>query len=157
VLIDRVDLAGVSADRDQLWGEAAIAEAQGEALVIPEALWSDAAVQQSARMEVDPWEDIITTKLVGMAENILRHPGSSGFAGKLVWANTATGSREWRVSSAFLLSEVLSVTTDRQHQALWTRLANVMTSLGWTHSPAPIRIGTGFVGRGFTISAEAEE
>ena len=63
VQIDRINLEAVAADRDQLWVEAAIAEAEGEALVIPEALWSDAATQQAARMEVDPWEDIISNRL----------------------------------------------------------------------------------------------
>jgi len=46
----KIDLDGIARDRDQLWAEAALAEATGEALVIPEELWPEATAQQLARM-----------------------------------------------------------------------------------------------------------
>jgi predicted P-loop ATPase len=39
-LYGRIDLTGLQRDRDQLWAEAAAAEASGEGLVIPEGLWA---------------------------------------------------------------------------------------------------------------------
>lgn len=39
------------------------AEAGEEPLVIPERLWPDVAVQQEARMELDPWEDELGARL----------------------------------------------------------------------------------------------
>ena len=43
VRVGKIDLAQVKEDRDQLWAEACELEASGEPLVIPEALWPDAA------------------------------------------------------------------------------------------------------------------
>src|SRR5262249_61959335 len=54
VRVGKIDLAQVKEDRDQLWAEACELEASGEPLVIPEALWPDAAEQQQARTELDP-------------------------------------------------------------------------------------------------------
>jgi hypothetical protein len=66
VAVNVIDLDGVKRDRDQLWAEAATVEASGEALVIPQRLWPDVAVQQKARMELDPWEDMLAAVLGGM-------------------------------------------------------------------------------------------
>jgi hypothetical protein len=46
-------------DRDQLWAEAAAAEASGESLVIEDHLCQAAATQQEERMLKDPWDDIL--------------------------------------------------------------------------------------------------
>jgi predicted P-loop ATPase len=63
VQVGVIDLAGVRKDRDQLWAEAAAVEAGGEPLVIPQELWGDVAAQQQARMELDPWEDVLLSVL----------------------------------------------------------------------------------------------
>ncbi|MGA7025791.1 MAG: hypothetical protein WB036_23825, partial [Pseudolabrys sp.] len=49
-----------------LWAEACEFEASCEPLVIPEALWPEAAEQQQARTELDPWEDAIVAKLAAL-------------------------------------------------------------------------------------------
>jgi len=46
-------------DRDQLWAEAARAEATGEALAIDEGLYEAAAIQQGLRGRQDGWLEIL--------------------------------------------------------------------------------------------------
>jgi hypothetical protein len=69
VSVGVIDLAAVKRDRDQLWAEAVAMEAGGEPLVIPERVWPDVAIQQEARMELDPWEDQLSEKLGGLMRN----------------------------------------------------------------------------------------
>ena len=45
-----IDVEAVRRDRDQLWAEAAAAEAKGEVLTIPEALWPDVEARQQSRL-----------------------------------------------------------------------------------------------------------
>lgn len=54
-----IELKRLKADRLQLWGEAAHYQAQGESLLLPEALWQAARAQQELRRAVDPWEDVL--------------------------------------------------------------------------------------------------
>lgn len=56
-LLDRVDVARIEADRDQLWAEAATLEAAGESHVLPQKLWSVAAEAQAEQTTDDPWAD----------------------------------------------------------------------------------------------------
>src|SRR5262249_34011278 len=53
----RINLGALARDRDQLWAEASVVESTGESLVIPEALWPDAAERQAARLAPDVWDD----------------------------------------------------------------------------------------------------
>lgn len=55
VAVASIDLAGLRADRDQLWAEAATLEAQGVSTVLPERLWRAAADEQDQRKEGDDW------------------------------------------------------------------------------------------------------
>jgi hypothetical protein len=57
VKIGSIDLDALAPNRDQIFAEAAHYEAQGESLIIPQELWSVAAVAQEARLMKDPWED----------------------------------------------------------------------------------------------------
>jgi predicted P-loop ATPase len=130
-----IDLAGVERDREQLWAEAAVAEAGGEALVIPEALWGDVAVQQEARMEVDPWEDLLVGSLATKMRN------GKTINGKFTVAADALGDPEYRVSTDYLLSDVLMLPKERQSNNHTKRLAAVMRALGWNRCEKTIRIG----------------
>jgi hypothetical protein len=67
----RVELARLKADRLQLWGEAAAAEARGETLVLDEKLWGAAAVEQEDRRVIDPWED----ELANLPDTVVKDAG----------------------------------------------------------------------------------
>ena len=60
VRIQRFDLARLRADRDQLWAEAAEAEALGESIRLDPRLYGDAAIEQEARLRGDdPLIDVL--------------------------------------------------------------------------------------------------
>jgi predicted P-loop ATPase len=145
VCVGVIDLDGIRRDRDQLWAEAAIVEAGGEPLVIPQHLWPDVAIQQKARMELDPWEDVLAPVLAGMIRNEHQVPGS------FVNASDERGNPEWRASTDFLLTDVLNLPKERQNNNHAKRLAGIMRGLGWIRSEEVMRFGKE-VKRGFTKS-----
>lgn len=53
----------IKIDRDQLWAEAAYAEASGESIVLDPGLRAIAAEEQAARLDSDPW--------LGLVENVV--------------------------------------------------------------------------------------
>ncbi len=59
VNVTKVRLKELKADRDQIWAEAAHIEKTYGPLVLPKELWEDAAEQQRARLETDPWTDTL--------------------------------------------------------------------------------------------------
>lgn len=124
---NRIDLAGVARDRDQLWAEAAHFEASGEPLEIGEEHWSAATIEQRKRQEYDPWEDIITAWL----SECNWKATEDGWFAKVLGDD---GGFEFRISSAWLLSGVLDIPKDRQGDATSKRLSKVMRSLGWVNS-----------------------
>ena len=143
VCVDTIDLAAVKRDRDQLWAEAVAAEAGGEPLVIPEKLWPDVAVQQEARMEIDPWEDELS--------GVLNRFTAKGIVieGSFAKGSDKNGDPEWRVATDYLLSNVLDLPKERQNNNHTKRLAGIMRRLGWVRSEEVIRFGK-VVKRGFT-------
>ncbi len=54
-----IDLEGFSAIVDQLWAEASMREAEGEAITLPEHLWKDAETAQTDRMMEDPYRSVL--------------------------------------------------------------------------------------------------
>jgi predicted P-loop ATPase len=128
-----IDLDGIERDRDQLWAEAAMVEATGEGLVIGQDLWSAVGVQQLARMETDPWIDILADQLATV-EGRTRE-------GFFAVAADEKGDPETRVASDYLLSRVLEVPKERQNNNHTKRLVEAMRVLGWRLSPSTIRIG----------------
>jgi len=52
-----INLNALRRDCDQLWPEAAAAEASGVSLVLPRELWDTVREVQDARLEHDPWQD----------------------------------------------------------------------------------------------------
>jgi predicted P-loop ATPase len=138
-----IDLEGIARDRDQLWAEAAAMEAQGEPLVIHSDLWPSATAEQIARMEIDPWEEQVAAVLT---ENEGRF---SIIDNSFQLSVGKDGEQEWRVSISYLLSDVLKIPTERQHQAHATRLANVMRNLKWFRPDKVLRVA-GAVCRGYT-------
>ena len=131
----KIDLDGVGRDRDQLWAEAVEAEAKGESLVIAEALWADAAIAQGARMEVDEWADIIGDKLRVLETN---RGNLDGLFATTVDTNCVP---EFRVSSQYLLNQLLGISESNVTHNHARRVADVMRSLGWRRAENSIRVG----------------
>jgi predicted P-loop ATPase len=55
----KIELQKIQDDRDLLWAEAAKLEVERFPIELPEHLWSDAGAAQNARMQEDPWLDIL--------------------------------------------------------------------------------------------------
>jgi predicted P-loop ATPase len=148
VKVSRIDQDGIERDRDQLWAEAAAIEASGEGLVIPEALWGVAAVEQNARVHHDVWEDVIRAKLMPMMANI-REKGSRH--GKIALCPGEDGGLEWRISSTWVLTDLLGLPADRLSKASSSRVVDAMRMLGWTKPTSTIRVGTAEPCRGYVL------
>jgi Virulence-associated protein E len=132
----RIDLSALQRDRDQLWAEAVAASATDESLVIPESLWSAAAIEQQARMEIDAWLEPISDHLAKL--EVKRANLEGCFSSKDADKNCMP---EFRVSSAYLLGNVLSISESHRGQRDTKRLADVMRTLGWQLAQYPIKVG----------------
>lgn len=117
VKVGHVDIAKVIADREQLWAEAAVLEAAGCPVTLPEELWPQAAREQEHRLDHDPWMDKL--------EDV---------EGQL-W-NGASGP-EVRVSTTALMN-VLNIPVERQGDATFKRISWCMRRLGWS-GPTKLR------------------
>ena len=63
VAVTGFDLDALRRDRDQLWAEAAVREAEGAAIRLDPALWGDAAAEQDARRVEDPFYESLHSAL----------------------------------------------------------------------------------------------
>ena len=98
------DPGWVEDNRAQLWAEAAVREAAGEAVWLnDEALETTAKAAQDARLSVDVWHDAVTQYLGGKA----------------------------KVKSADILRDALGVPTERLTRSLEMRVANILRTLKW--------------------------
>ena len=82
VTVKRFDVRWIKDVRDQLWAEAAVREALGESIRLPEALWPAATAQQEKRREMDPWEPDVRGYLLGLEETL---DGKRRTTTKAVW------------------------------------------------------------------------
>jgi predicted P-loop ATPase len=105
VRCEHVDLEWIEANRGQLWAEAAAREASGEAHWLTETdAKTEAAAAQHARLQDDVWEEKIEPRL--------RH-------------------RILSVTMGEVLSEFLTIPTERQDRRTQLRAATVLRKLGW--------------------------
>jgi predicted P-loop ATPase len=130
-----IDLDALERDRDQLWAEAAAAEASGESLVIDPALWGKAAERADARLPDDPWQYTL--------------------AGLETMSNVERVDNELRVPSDVLLHEVLAFERSRIKTADNRRLGVVMRRLGWK-GPKTFRTGVKTV-KGYVKKARTDD
>lgn len=65
------DIASLARDVDQLWAEAAAAEAAGESIRLPRELWPAAAEVQAAHRQEEPWVEPLREVLGDMQGKIL--------------------------------------------------------------------------------------
>lgn len=104
VRITRFDLERLRADRDQLWAEAAEAEAQGESIRLSPSLYAEAAIEQEARLRGDdPLVDVLSRAL-------------GNRTGKL------------RVSDAYL---ICGIEAGKANQDQIERFGRAIRALGW--------------------------
>jgi predicted P-loop ATPase len=68
--IERVSLARLKEDRDQLWAEAVVMERDGCPIRLPERLWPVAETQQEERTTIDPYFEILEEALNGLEGKI---------------------------------------------------------------------------------------
>jgi hypothetical protein len=111
VRIKKFDLVAVTRDRDMLWAEAAVREASGASIRLPQHLWAAAAVVQEERVASDPIFDALHNALGDMEGKI---------ASEAVWT-------------------ILDVRPGAQTQDHNTRVGHAMKKLGWER-PGNVKI-----------------
>ena len=72
VAVDNINIGSLRHDRDQLWAEAAAAEASGESIRLDKKLWAEAGQEQEARLEDEPWLEILQEVLRDMDGKVLK-------------------------------------------------------------------------------------
>jgi predicted P-loop ATPase len=107
-------------DRDQLWAEAASVEASGLSLVLPRELWEQAKIEQDARLEHDPWMDLL--------ESIEDELTPSPLPG---------GGHEYRISTKAIFAQWLHIPESKRSTGDNSRIKGVMNRLGWS-GPDPL-------------------
>jgi hypothetical protein len=120
----KINIEALRRDRDQLWAEAAALEAAGASMKLPEDLWADAGIEQEARRDADPWDDILVN-----AQGTISDVFGDG------------STQEERISTIELLNVHLKIPPDRITDQSAKRLSFCMARLGWTKASNPIRIG----------------
>ncbi|WP_426438553.1 VapE domain-containing protein [Bradyrhizobium genosp. P] len=132
-VLKMIDVAKIVADRDDIWSEAVEMEASGESIMLPQALWADAAVERQKRTAHDPWEDVLTD----VSERGVEAARAAIKRGDVV-PYEIIGDEE-RVASSFLLDTLCIQEKDRQPQHA-SRAALVMRLFQW-EGPTSVRIG----------------
>jgi hypothetical protein len=133
VVIKSIDLDKLKRDRLQLWGEAAHYQSAGESLVLPEAMWADAGIEQDARRIDDPWEGILSN--MGSEVTVKYHDKDTGaVVEKTVHITFNFGNEnppQERVAAAAIFEHVLHIPIERQTTQVTMRLSTVMKNCGW--------------------------
>jgi predicted P-loop ATPase len=127
-VLKSIDISKLKADRLQLIGEAAKYQAAGESVVLDEALWAVAGVEQEHRRTKDPWEDLLEHlpmywDMVDGYED--GHPVKTA-----VLVIHLVGNQEV-VEAGTILKHVLDIPISHQTSATAMRLSTVMKQLGW--------------------------
>lgn len=118
-LLARVEMEKLKQDRQQLWGEAAAAETEGETLVLPERLWAAAGAEQEKRRVVDTWED----ELANLAEIEVGGPQGS--------ARIEVRNGEQFISNLSVSEYLSGYRRITLGSGAGRRIAEIMKRLGW--------------------------
>jgi predicted P-loop ATPase len=128
-VLKRIDIEKLRHDRLQLWGEAAHYQSQGESLVLDEALWAEAGLEQEARRISDPWEDLLRD----MQEVAEYSYFKDGFwrQEEVRIIHRDDTAKEDRVAASDVLEHVLKIPPGNQRTEHSMRLSAVMRKVGW--------------------------
>lgn len=132
VQVGKIKLAELHRDRDQLWAEAVARELHGS-IRLAEKFWPEAGKLQTARLEQDPWFELIG-RIEPNGKNTFPAPDGTRL--------------EIRISTLDLFTLVLQLPAHMLHVAHSKRLAFVMKQHGW-EGPKVFREGSKVV-RGYT-------
>jgi hypothetical protein len=125
-----IDAEKLSKARLQLIGEAATYEAGGESMVLDEALWADAGVEQEQRRMKDPWEDKLE-HLPKWWDTITGYDADHRpIKGVVKVIHLADDNQEF-VAAETILKHVLEIQIGHQTTAIGMRLSTVMKQIGW--------------------------
>jgi predicted P-loop ATPase len=143
VPVGRIDVAALTKDRALLWGEAMAAHLAGEGIMLPEALWGAAGIEQDARTMGEPWIEQLA-EVATIADRYMKRHADHRLlemddADRLGVVYMHDGRQE-RVSSAFALGNVLGIPPAHQTADHGKRLGMAMRKLGWD-GPKPLWIG----------------
>lgn len=128
-VLKQIDVGRIEADRDQLWGEAAVRFFQGEAWHVDSAeLEALCTAQQAARLDEDPWEETISTWLEGVSLVPVEVAPTGVFAGAGVQIYDASKG----VTTRDVLTHAIRKDADRQNNGDSQRVATILKRLGWT-------------------------
>jgi predicted P-loop ATPase len=126
-VLKAIDIDKLGRDRLQLWGEAAHYQSQGESLVLDEALWGTAGIEQEARRISDPWEDL----LCDMPEIAKHSYFKDGFWREEEVRIIHDDGEQHRVAAADILEHILKIPAANVRPDHSMRLAAVMHKLDW--------------------------
>ena len=126
-----IDVQKLQRDRLQLIGEAARYHSAGESVVLDEALWPDAGIEQEKRRTKDPWEDVLANIPVWHKEIKGYDAGGIPIERTVQVVHLDEGQGKEVVFSADLMKHVLDIPVAHQTPATTMRLSTVMRQLGW--------------------------
>jgi predicted P-loop ATPase len=124
-----IDIDKLGRDRLQLWGEAAHYQSQGESLVLDEALWGTAGIEQEARRISDPWEDLLRDMPEIAKDRYFKDGYWRVEEVQIIHRDEEAG--EDRVAAPDVLEHLLKIPPGTQQTGHSMRLSTVMRKLGW--------------------------
>jgi hypothetical protein len=124
-VLKAIDIDKLSRDRLQLWGEAAHYQSQGESLMLDEALWGTASVEQEARRINDLWEDLLR----GMPDIVENRYWKDGFERIDDVQIIHHDGGQQRVAALDILEYVIGIKAANVRQEHSMRLSIVMKKL----------------------------
>jgi predicted P-loop ATPase len=133
VPVGRINVKAIERDRDQLWAEAMVNEPMMASIMLPEALWAAAGKEQEARTYQDTWLDVLAdvSSRGERYEAARTAPGTGGLLADTGPAEYERRDGRERVTSAWLLTDVLRIPEGQQNAEHGKRLGMVMRKLGW--------------------------
>ena len=137
VKTSKIDLEALRRDRDQLWAESVLREAEGVSIVLPESLWEEAAVEQEKRVTVsEGMKDILASDLLDIHCVVVE-----GYQ---------------RIMSKEVATKILGISPDRYSQAVWLDIGKCMRALGW-EGPMTMDMGNNNKQKGYQRKATPEQ